>query len=194
MGLEWRWIVRSKCGRSRQDGSGSASVLSIFVMLSLPIPALHKPCPAICGIVHFPSNFFSTLFTRKLMRRTKASSFKQTCWIATLILSQVFAQFAGLRHRIEHAGWQGSQGFSKLDAQLASKSESRLSSDSGTKNSSHSCAAFDASTMADTFDATPCTVVLADTENSAAQSISLASWDAPVVHRFLSRAPPPVAI
>ncbi|CAN5211782.1 hypothetical protein BH11PSE11_BH11PSE11_09090 [soil metagenome] len=124
------------------------------------------------------------------MRHSSTTSLSHTCRILALILSLLFAQFSGLQHRIDHARWASDDGISTFDAQTIAESGSRLVSDNSWKSASHSCVAFDAAALADTFDATPCVLVLALNADAVPRQLSGASWDAPVTHHFLSRAPP----
>jgi hypothetical protein len=116
------------------------------------------------------------------MSRAKPYSLNQLIGTFALVLSLLVTQFAGQLHRIEHAGWQ-----SGANVQLALPA---LSGDDLGKN--HSCLVFDASTLADTacvaFAALP---FIAGT-HLVAQWIAFLSWDAPVVHHFLSRGPPEI--
>jgi hypothetical protein len=128
------------------------------------------------------------------MHRAQPPALVQSIWIVALILSLLFAQSIGLQHRIEHAGWQGDQGAGKFKGQRSTRSEIPLSTDSGNNKAKHSCSIFDASTLADTFDADSCNAVFANTANSRLHSVAGASWHAPVVHFFLSRAPPAAAV
>lgn len=110
------------------------------------------------------------------MSKAPTSRLKQTAWIATLMLSLLFAQFAGLRHRVDHAGWQQQPG--------------QANTDSSVKYGSHNCAIFDAATLADAAGAAPAIGFATDCVYALALSRMLASWDASVLVPFLSRAPP----
>jgi hypothetical protein len=121
------------------------------------------------------------------MDQPKTATLKQRYWTATLVLALLFAQFAGLQHRIAHSGRQGDPSFSQSQA-------GSDTGDTGKTNDTHSCVMFDAATLAATVNATPCVPLLAAGAEALAQPVVPASWNAPVFHHFLSRAPPLVVL
>lgn len=103
----------------------------------------------------------------------------QAPWLFALVLSLLFAQFSGLQHRIEHAKWNDGQSIVRADV-----------SDSAKRDLQHSCSLFDAATLADSVNAAlPCPLLVAGTYLPALW-ILRASWDAPLLLPFRSRAPP----
>ena len=114
------------------------------------------------------------------MIHAKPLSLNQLIWVCAITLSLLFAQFAGQYHRIEHTQWRGDASLHRLV---------QLSSD-GDDNKSHSCLTFDAATLADALGAAPPVALLLEGTHLLAQWIAFISWDAPVAHHFLSRAPP----
>jgi hypothetical protein len=113
--------------------------------------------------------------------------------VVVLIVSLLFAQFVGFLHRIEHAKWLGNQESIKLNSQAVgnfifdSPPPSRFDDK---KSTNHSCAAFDAATLADTLNTLDCGTAFPGNENSASYFVATSSWKAPVFHHYLSRAPP----
>lgn len=114
------------------------------------------------------------------MIRAKPLPLNQLTWVVAIALSLLFAQFAGQYHRIEHTQWRS-------DASLHRMSQSQ---NDGYDGKSHSCLTFDAATLADTIGAAPPIALLLEGTHLLAQWIAFTSWDAPVTHHFLSRAPP----
>jgi hypothetical protein len=102
---------------------------------------------------------------------------------ALLVLAMLLAQSIGLVHRIIHADRQAAAGI--VLSSVAADSSGAL----GDRHH-HSCAAFDAATLADSLP-TParCTQF---TNSDAAPTLPPAfrSWDAPFIRFFSSRAPP----
>jgi hypothetical protein len=150
------------------------------------------------SIIHIPVRAECFTASEIGLKRGAAISLSRCSWVGVLIVSLLFAQFAGLLHRIEHAKWLGDQESSKLQskatASFISDSLFPSLSDGGKKNINHSCAAFDAATLADTLSTPGCDAVFRVTENYAPYFVTASSWEAPVVHHYSSRAPPPVSI
>jgi hypothetical protein len=94
-----------------------------------------------------------------------------------LALALLFAQWAGIAHRIEHAPLHHpAQVFSQFD-------------DDGHRHH-HSCLAFDAAAVADTVCLPPFVAPLLDGAQVLALRLAFISWNAPPVRHFSSRAPP----
>jgi hypothetical protein len=102
--------------------------------------------------------------------------------LATLLaLALLFAQWAGLAHSVAHAGWQ------QHAAAASSLAPTDGDSDGGIR---HSCAAFDAATLADAVHISSPPALLLTSTQVLAQWLAFVSWDAPLTHYFSSRAPP----
>jgi hypothetical protein len=117
-------------------------------------------------------------------------------FIVLLIIVVLFAQWMGMRHRIEHAGWINNHAptasaFS-LDADELkdAQGDAQTSSNAGNK-SHHSCALFDGTALADTVAIIPLTLPPPTCAKVLALWLAFTSWDAPLTHFFSSRAPPP---
>jgi hypothetical protein len=105
--------------------------------------------------------------------------------IAGLVaVALLFAQWAGLTHSIVHAGWQQAQ----LQA-APSTATASLDGKSG-KDLHHSCPAFDAATIPAAIHSTPFIAPVLPSAHVLALWAAFASWDAPLICNFLSRAPP----
>lgn len=96
---------------------------------------------------------------------------------ALLLVALLFAQWAGLQHRIAHAGW--------LSFQPAATAQF-----DGGESAQHSCAAFDAATLADNIHTVALRTPLLTSAPVLGLWIAFASWDAPLTRYFSSRAPP----
>jgi hypothetical protein len=112
------------------------------------------------------------------MKRAKTLSFIRLTSIFSIVVSLLFTQFVGERHRIEHAQWQHS-GLLKV-----------ATSQYGPSDKHHSCIDFDASTLADAIGTAIIIALLAAGTHVLAQWLAFISWQAPVKRYFLSRAPP----
>ena len=111
---------------------------------------------------------------------TKAAHIAFTMLLAVTLL---FAQWLGMRHRIAHgSGPYGAR-------HSISASCSGLQIDCGNKTR-HACAAWDAATLADTVGAIPFIAPILPNAHVLALWTAFASWDAPLLCHFLSRAPP----
>lgn len=91
----------------------------------------------------------------------------------------LFAQWAGLNHRISHANPQ----------QHITHVASIVDID-GDKDAGHSCAAFDAATVGDSINTIPFVTPLITSAQVLALWAAFISWDAPLTTCFSSRAPP----
>lgn len=102
------------------------------------------------------------------------------------------AQWVGLHHSVAHAGWQAHPTRLVRSTDAGNQRpdlEGKLSSN-GDQNKFHSCAAFDAASMADALHAALPIIVPKSPKPRLAQWTAFASWDAPILLSFLSRAPP----
>jgi hypothetical protein len=117
-------------------------------------------------------------------------------FIALLIVVVLFAQWMGMRHRIEHAGWINNHAPTALafsldvDEQNDAQDTAKISSQVGSK-SHHSCALFDGTALADTVAIIPLTLPPPACAKVLALWLAFTSWDAPLTRFFSSRAPPP---
>lgn len=91
----------------------------------------------------------------------------------------------GLRHRIEHANTASVQHLVLAAAQTSLDTVIEYSSDT-----LHSCALFDGMALADGAPALPFIPLLQTSVQVLALWAAYASWDAPVLLHFSSRAPP----
>lgn len=93
-----------------------------------------------------------------------------------LMAALLFAQWAGLAHRVDHSP-------------LASL-HANAPDGSTTEEGSHSCVAFDAAAVADAIDLPPFAAPPMSSAKLIALWTAFASWDAPPALPFSSRAPP----
>jgi hypothetical protein len=100
-----------------------------------------------------------------------------------LAAALLFAQWAGLSHRISHAYLQQQQALA-----YSIPDDNR----NGDQDMRHSCAAFDAATVADTIPLPPFVAPLITSVRVLALWAAFISWDAPLAVYFSSRAPPRV--
>jgi hypothetical protein len=98
-----------------------------------------------------------------------------------MALALLFAQRAGLNHGIAHPLKQQSQA-------VGACAEGTACGDR--EHTTHSCAAFDAATVADAIHVGPSSTPAADSPQMLALWVAFTSWDAPVVPSFSPRAPP----
>ncbi|MBB5393676.1 MULTISPECIES: hypothetical protein [unclassified Herbaspirillum] len=130
-----------------------------------------------------------------ILRSTRCSAF-----IALLVVSLLFAQGLGFLHGIAHAGWQGGAVHSLVDEALFDEGDDhrQLSSAApGDPHASthgddphHSCAAYDAATLSAGMHVDFPLPPLLPPARMLALWQAFASWDAPFVRHFSSRAPP----
>lgn len=109
-----------------------------------------------------------------------------SCLIAGLILLMLFAQWMGLKHSIEHADFvNGHHTVLHASAQSSADQSAEYNGDK-----SHSCKLYDSASMADTAPTLPFLPVLQTSVQVLALWAAHASWDAPLLCHFSSRAPP----
>lgn len=125
------------------------------------------------------------------MNILKSSSFlykhpwPRLCFAAMLVVVVLFAQWMGVRHRIEHAD--------QANAQRLVLAANQITLDTAveyTGDQLHSCTLFDGMTLADGAPALPFIPLLQTSVQVLALWAAYASWDAPVLLHFSSRAPP----
>jgi len=99
-----------------------------------------------------------------------------------LVVALLFAQWLGLAHRIEHV----------RPAQQAPHAASIVQADTAgyDKSLEHSCALFDATTLANILHSPAVSLPVLPGAQILALWVAFASWDAPVLLHFSSRAPP----
>ena len=102
-----------------------------------------------------------------------------------LMVVVLFAQWMGMRHRIEHAGWINDR---PAVMQIAEQTADEAQPDNG---KAHSCRLFDDATLAATVTTLPFVLPLQINVRVLALWLAFTSWDAPLTHFFFSRAPPP---
>ncbi len=107
---------------------------------------------------------------------TQAIGTAVTLFVALALL---FAQWAGVQHRIAHAG---------LLHEHAHASSAHIDDDD--RNAGHSCAAFDAATVGDSIHISQFVSPLITSAQVLALWAAFISWDAPLTAYFSSRAPP----
>ena len=100
-----------------------------------------------------------------------------------LVAALLLAQWVGLHHRIVHAGGIHGPHASLQEHQPAPQNN-------GIDDRDHSCAAFDAATLADSVSTVPFLTLLLPSTHAMALWLAFASWDAPLLCHFSSRAPP----
>ncbi|MFJ7567291.1 hypothetical protein ACIQW9_10070 [Herminiimonas sp. NPDC097707] len=124
---------------------------------------------------------------------SRTPSATRLCFAALLVVAVLFAQWMGLRHRIDHADRTDRQ-----HAMQAIGAASAASSSSSTLESAveyageklHSCTLFDGMALADSAPALPFIPLLQTSVQVLALWAAHASWDAPFLCHFSSRAPP----
>jgi hypothetical protein len=104
--------------------------------------------------------------------------------ILFLVVALLFAQSLGLLHRIAHGGL-----VVPPTAQVAA-GPNLLQLVASLTDANHSCAAFDAATLADNIHTAAIAVVALPNVHVLALWVAFASWTAPFTQHFLSRAPP----
>jgi hypothetical protein len=100
-----------------------------------------------------------------------------------LAIAMLFVQWVGLNHRISHSALQQQLHSSPMNPVLANV-------DGGTSDKLHSCALFDAATVADLLHMPPVAGTLLTGAQVLAQWAAFISWHAPLLTCFSSRAPP----
>ncbi|WP_353152362.1 hypothetical protein [Herminiimonas fonticola] len=109
------------------------------------------------------------------------------------MLAVLFAQWMGLRHRIEHADRTDRQHAVQTIGATSSASTAGTTPDSATEYAGeklHSCTLFDGMALADSAPALPFIPLLQTSVQVLALWAAHASWDAPFLCHFSSRAPP----
>jgi hypothetical protein len=96
-----------------------------------------------------------------------------------LALALLGAQWAGVQHRIAHA-----------DRHQAPSASTAVDLNDTEDDIHHSCVAFDAATLADMAGVVPFAVSILPNRHVIALWVAFASWRAPLVVHFSSRAPP----
>lgn len=106
------------------------------------------------------------------------------------MLALLFAQWLGLAHRIDHAGLaQPAQAAQSVRLAQAGQSALQTNTDYD-KSLDHSCALFDASALAAALNSPPVSLAIVPGAQVLALWVAFASWDAPFLRYFSSRAPP----
>jgi len=117
---------------------------------------------------------------------SSAATTRRLCFAALLVALVLFAQWMGLRHRIEHADWGSTHHLShQLEELDKATAELEYAGDK-----SHSCILFDGMALADSAPLLPFTAVLQTSVRVLALWAAYISWDAPLLCHFSSRAPP----
>ena len=117
-------------------------------------------------------------------------------WAVLLVCALLLAQWIGLQHSIVHAGWQ--QGAAGVGHTHNASNRSNSSGDRagtflnnfGGDNGAHSCASFDAACLGYAIDAALPPLPLLAPAHVLALWVAFASWVAPPILHFSSRAPP----
>ena len=124
--------------------------------------------------------------------RRQTERLSRSAIAALLTIALLFTQWLGLWHRVVHADRLTAQNVSTTTfntTSVARKPFTRSVDGSGADN--HSCAAFDAATLADLLDLPhPRAKAVQPGTALLALWVAFASWDAPLAHFFSSRAPP----
>ena len=115
---------------------------------------------------------------------SSAATTRRLCFAALLVALVLFAQWMGLRHRIEHADW-GSIQQHQMEEHATAAAELEYAGDK-----SHSCILFDGMALADSAPLLPFSPVLQTSVRVLALWAAYISWDAPLLCHFSSRAPP----
>lgn len=107
--------------------------------------------------------------------------------IVLLVLAVLFAQWMGMRHRIEHAGWVNDR--PATSQQTALDPDVQSAEQTGQK-SPHSCLLFDDATLGNSIVIIPLKLPPPTCARERALWLAFTSWDAPLTSYFSSRAPP----
>ncbi len=113
---------------------------------------------------------------RDFQAATRSTSAMITILLVVAILS---SQWAGFAHRIAHASYKQQAGMSAV-----------VITHGVDKSIEHSCLLFDAATLASSIDTSPYTPRILPSATVLALWQAFASWDAPLLCHFSSRAPP----
>lgn len=103
-----------------------------------------------------------------------------------MVLALLCAQWAGLLHRVEHAGWMPQA------ALQTNHADEEYPTGNDPHELNHSCALFDGILLADSAPLLPIKLPLLPGTRFLALWSAYASWDAPLLCHFSSRAPPSV--
>lgn len=117
-----------------------------------------------------------------MIRARLASLNRMTCTLV-LVLSMLFAQFVGQLHRIEHTQWATDAGEHSL---------AQWQNDDPGQFKNHSCILFDQDTLALAMGIAFVIALATAGRYLLTPWVERDSWLAPVIHLFLSRAPPSV--
>ncbi|CAL63073.1 Conserved hypothetical protein [Herminiimonas arsenicoxydans] len=121
---------------------------------------------------------------------SRTPSATRLCFAALLVVAVLFAQWMGLRHRIEHADRTGSQQTISATSAASSSGSTLESAAEYAGEKLHSCTLFDGMALADSAPALPFIPLLQTSVQVLALWAAHASWDAPFLCHFSSRAPP----
>lgn len=113
--------------------------------------------------------------------RGSTASSRSTAWALLLAVALLLAQWVGMLHRIDHAGWQA-------DPQ-AQQSRGEGSSSNGS-SVSHSCVVFDGAYLADLLPTALIDLVRVRLAHERPPAVDFASWQGLFFGHFQSRAPP----
>ncbi|MGH8809249.1 MAG: hypothetical protein ACREX0_15355 [Noviherbaspirillum sp.] len=112
------------------------------------------------------------------MQHAHSSLRRHAAIVLLLTIALLCAQWSGIMHRIDHAPLPHEQ-----------HAATSIDHDDDT-DARHSCVAFDAAAVADTVHLRPYLAPLLTSAQVLALWSAFASWDAPLVRHFSSRAPP----
>ena len=106
---------------------------------------------------------------------------KHTRLAILLIVTLLVAQWTGVVHRIAHAkGWPANQSVSAESVQTTNWGD----------QTTHSCAAFDAAAVGSALTGPCLAIAIVPNTHVLAMWVAFASWQAPHISHFSSRAPP----
>lgn len=101
--------------------------------------------------------------------------------IALVVMAMLCAQWVGLAHSIAHGGLQQASPY--FSAHVTTP-------ETGGKYATHSCVLFDAAAIGAALDTPPVSLALLPGLPVLALWLAFASWNAPFLRHFSSRAPP----
>jgi hypothetical protein len=113
--------------------------------------------------------------------------------VALLVCALLWAQMAGMLHRIEHMGGPTTPHPSVLFGQVGGEMDepaSKAPASEASSSSLHSCVLFDGLCMADSLPTAQLPVVMPQAVGDLPPATLFASWHALFVSHFLSRGPP----
>jgi len=131
----------------------------------------------------------------KLAYSSRTPTATQLCFAALLVIAVLFAQWMGLGHSIEHADQINNQHAVQNAKQSSDACDSSFDPTQGLTteyagDKSHSCTLFDGMALADNVAALSFIPLLQTSVQVLALWTAHASWDAPFLRYFSSRAPP----